>query len=134
MLQIEWELFLVREKGVDRMKRARKLRAVLMAIICAIAMFGLQAQAKAITSSQVVGTWDGEYTGAWGHTLVRRHLSFAISKCTSGGSFSGTVYVSECSGSSYQVNCSYYFSGTVDMSTGRFRAKPGAWKKKVSNF
>lgn len=116
------------------MKRSRKLRAVLMAIVCVIAMFGLQAQAKAITSSQVVGTWDGEYTGAYSHTLVKRHLSFVISKCTSGGSFSGTVYVSERSGSSYQVNCSYYFSGTVDMSSGRFRAKPGSWKKKVSNF
>ena len=116
------------------MKRSRKLRVVLLAIVCAIAMFGLQAQAKAITSSQVVGTWDGEYTGAYGHTLIKRHLSFVISKCTSGGSFSGTVYVSERSGSSYQVNCSYYFSGTVDMTNGRFRAKPGSWKKKVSNF
>lgn len=116
------------------MKRWKKLRLAFLLAACIIAMFGVQAQAKAISTSQVTGIWDGQYTGAYGKTLTKRHLTFVISKCTSVGSCSGIVYVSEASGSSYQVNGSYYFSGTVNMKTGAFRAKPGSWKKKVSNF
>ncbi|MDO5547583.1 MAG: Ig-like domain-containing protein [Eubacteriales bacterium] len=116
------------------MKRWKKLRLILLTMVCAIALFGMQAQAKAISASQVTGIWDGQYTGSYGHTLTKRHLTFVISKCSSAGLCSGTVYISEISGSSYQVNGSYTFTGTVNMSSGTFRAKPGSWKKKISNF
>ena len=90
--------------------------------------------------SDFIGTWEGEYDGNSGSTIVRRHFVAIIDSCRCDkngyGVISGinTISPSAEASSQYDANGSYYFSGTVNINTGVFFLQGHTWIEYPKNY
>ena len=119
-------------------KIIRRIGILLPLAIMIIAFSGISVRAAAITRSQVLGTWDGEYDGDWysGSQLVyvKRHVTFVFNSCDTNGNIQGGLYLAAIPGKDYQFTGSYNITGKVNFSTGLVNIYPGSWIKTISNF
>ena len=111
----------------------KSLRVLLLSFILAVfSVIGVKA--AAITSSQVLGTWDGEYLGSSNGVDTRRHLTIIFNSCDSSGNVKANLYIAAIPGVANQVTGSYYATGKANLSTGAVTLNPGSWIKTISSF
>ena len=108
-------------KKIGKLLRIGGMAAVLAAFLCV--------SAGAFSTSDVEGSWYGQYTGYYDPTSgptvnVERYIDLTIDTCDSSGDFSGSAKVTTVEGQGYDSQWfNYDFEGTVNLDTGAFYFK-----------
>lgn len=98
-------------KKIGKLLRIGGMAAVLAAFLCV--------SAGAFSTSDVEGSWYGQYTGYYDPTSgptvnVERYIDLTIDTCDSSGAFSGSAKVTTVEGQGYDSQWfNYDFEGTV---------------------
>ena len=113
------------------------IKALLMMLVFMLLIFSkkdVNAANLGISQNDILGTWEGHYTGNNGSTTIERKLNINIQTYndkSSVGKFSGIASVDD------NKNGNYYFEGTVEKnSNGKivFKFKGKTWRNNPNNF
>ena len=73
------------------------------------------------SSSDLLGSWFGQYAGESDNKSVQRYIDFTVDDCDANGNFSGSAKITTVKGQGYDGEWfNYDFKGKADFSTGAF--------------
>lgn len=88
-----------------------------------------QAPTKApLTAAQIIGVWEGEYSGTLNSSVVKRAIRVIVTECGEDGKFKGCASVTSTPGMQYKLK------GSVDFETGDMEFIGTDWLVNLNNF